>query len=647
MRLSRRTLLRTGMLAAAAPALGRLGQSASGPVAAQGAQQAAPGAAAPGAAAPSAPQWQHGLSLFDELRYPAGFQHFDYVNPSAPKGGVVRQLAIATTFDNFNPVVGAVKGTLAVGSALTTEGLMTAALDEVSTMYGLLAEAVAHPPDFSFAIYRLRPQARWHDGMPVTAEDVIFSFDAEKKYNPQLGAYYRHVTKAEKTGEREVTFTFDGPDNRELPQIVGELPVFPKHWWEGTDASGKKRDIGATTLEPPLGSGPYRIKEFVAGRSITYERVKDYWGRDLNVTVGSNNFDQVRYEYFRDSTVALEAFKGDQVDWRIENVAKNWATAYDFPAVRDKRVVLEEFPISDLGIMQAFVFNTRRPKFADARLRRAFNFAFDFDEMNKQLFFGQYHRITSYFDGTELASSGLPEGIELEILDTVRDQVPPEVFTTPYTNPGVGSPEKVRANVIEAVRLLKEAGYEIRDRKLVNVKTGEPLSVEMLIDDPTFERIVLFYKPQLERLGIAVTVRTVEDAQYENRLRQWNYDIIIQSWGQSLSPGNEQRGYWGSAAADMPGSQNYAGIKNPAIDKLIERIVFTKNRADLVAATKALDRVLLWNHFVVPQWTYGQVRTARWDRFSHPDTMPKYGRDSFPAIWWRDEAKAAKTGSRQ
>jgi microcin C transport system substrate-binding protein len=640
--LSRRTLLRTGMLAAAAPALGRLGQSASGPAAAQGAQQAAPGAAAP-----SAPQWQHGLSLFDELRYPAGFQHFDYVNPSAPKGGVVRQLAIATTFDNFNPVVGAVKGTLAVGSALTTEGLMTAALDEVSTMYGLLAEAVAHPPDFSFAIYRLRPQARWHDGMPVTAEDVIFSFDAEKKYNPQLGAYYRHVTKAEKTGEREVTFTFDGPDNRELPQIVGELPVFPKHWWEGTDASGKKRDIGATTLEPPLGSGPYRIKEFVAGRSITYERVKDYWGRDLNVAVGSNNFDQIRYEYFRDSTVALEAFKGDQVDWRIENVAKNWATAYDFPAVRDKRVVLEEFPISDLGIMQAFVFNTRRPKFADARLRRAFNFAFDFDEMNKQLFFGQYHRITSYFDGTELASSGLPEGIELEILDTVRDQVPPEVFTTPYTNPSVGSPEKVRANLIEAARLLKEAGYEIRDRKLINVKTGEPLSVEMLIDDPTFERIVLFYKPQLERLGIAVTVRTVEDAQYENRLRQWNYDIIIQSWGQSLSPGNEQRGYWGSAAADMPGSQNYAGIKNPAIDKLIERIVFTKNRADLVAATKALDRVLLWNNYVVPQWTYGKVRTARWDRFRHPDVMPKYGRDSFPTIWWWDEASAAKTGSRQ
>jgi microcin C transport system substrate-binding protein len=629
-RLSRRTIIRTGLLAAAAPALGRLPLPAA-------AQEAGAGA----------PEWKHGLSLFDELRYPTGFQHFDYVNPSAPKGGTVRMLAGGTTFDNFNAAVAAVKGTLAVGARLSTEALLVEAFDEVSTMYGLLAEAVAHPRDFSVVIYRLRPQARWHDGQPVTPDDVIFSFDAEKKYNPQLGAYYRHVTKAERTGEHEVTFTFDAPGNRELPQIVGQLSVFPKHWWEGTDAAGKNRDIGATTLEPPLGSGPYRVKEFVAGRSIVYERVKGYWGKDLNVAVGQNNFDEVRFEYFRDSSVALEAFKGGQADWRIENVAKNWATAYDFPAVKDMRVVKEEFPIADLGIMQAFVFNTRRPKFADARLRRAFNFAFDFDEMNKQLFYGQYHRISSYFEGTELASSGLPEGAELEILNAVRDQVPPEVFTTPYTNPSVGSPEKVRANLIEATRLLKDAGYEIRDRKLINVKTGEPLAVEMLLDDPTFERVALFYKPQLERLGIAVSVRTVEDAQYENRLRQWNYDIIIHSWGQSLSPGNEQRDYWGSAAADMAGSQNYIGIKNPAIDKLIDRVIFTKNRADLVAATKALDRVLLWNHFVVPQWTYGKVRTARWDRFSHPDTMPKYGRDSFPAIWWWDEAKAAKTGSRQ
>jgi microcin C transport system substrate-binding protein len=637
-RLSRRTIIRTGILAAAAPALGRIGLPA-------GAQESQ--ATTPGAVSPGAPQWRHGLSLFDELRYQAGFPHFDYVNPAAPKAGVVRQLSIRTTFDNFNPAVGAVKGSLAAGAGLVTEGLLTEALDEVASLYGLLVEAMAHPPDFAFVTYRLRPQARWHDGKPVTAEDVIFSFEAAKKYNPQLGAYYRHVVKAEKTGEREVTFRFDSPGNRELPTIVGELSVYPKHWWEGTDASGKKRDIGATTLEPPLGSGPYRIKEFVAGRSIVYERVKDYWGKDINATVGTNNFDEIRYEYFRDSTVALEAFKGDQIDWRIENIAKNWATAYDFPAVKDKRVVREEFPIANVGLMQAFVFNTRRPKFADSRLRRAFNLAFDFDEMNKQLFFGLYHRITSYFEGTELASSGLPEGAELEILNAVRDKVPPEVFTTPYSNPGGGGPEKVRANLIEATRLLKEAGYEIRDRRLVNVKTGEPLSVEVLIDDPSFERAVLFYKPQLERLGIALTARTVEDAQYQNRLRRWDYDMLMEGWAQSLSPGNEQRDFWGSAAADMAGSRNYAGIKNPAVDALIDRVIFAKNRADLVAATKALDRVLLWNNYVVPQWTYGKVMTARWDRFSHPDPMPKYGLDDFPSIWWWDAAKATKTGSRQ
>jgi microcin C transport system substrate-binding protein len=629
--LSRRSILRTGILAASAPALSRLGLPFAVPAAAQGAQ--------------AAPQWRHGLSLFDEVHYPADFKHFDYVNPNAPKGGVLRMLAIGTTFDNFNLAVGAVKGNLAIGTGFATEELMTEAFDEVSTMYGLLAEAVAHPPDFSSVIYRLRPQARWHDGKPVTPEDVIFSFEAEKKHNPQMGAYYRHVVKAEKTGDHEVTFTFDSPGNRELPQIVGQLRVFPKHWWEGTDRSGKKRDIGSTTLEPPLGSGPYRIKDFVAGRSIVYERVKDYWGKDLNVAIGQNNFDEIRFEYFRDTTVALEAFKGDRADWRIENVAKNWATEYDFPAVKDKRVVKEEFPIADSGNMQAFVFNTRRPKFSDPRVRRAFDFAFDFEDMNKQLFYSQYHRITSYFDGTELASSGLPEGAELEILNTVRDQVPREVFTTPYSNPPAGT-DKQRANLIEATRLLKEAGYEIRDRKLTNLKTGEPLSAEFLLAEPTFERVVLFYKPQLDRLGITVTVRTVDNSQYENRLRRWDYDMIVHTWGESLSPGNEQRDHWGSAAADDVGSQNYAGIKNPAIDKLIERVIFTMNRAELVAATRALDRVLLWNHYVVPQWTYGKVRTARWDRFGHPEVMPKYGRDLFPTIWWWDAAKAAKTGSR-
>jgi len=592
------------------------------------------------------PLWRHALSLFGEVKYPAGFKRFDYVNADAPKGGTVRQIQVGT-FDNFNIVVSGVKGSIAASVQLIYESLLTASLDEVSTEYGALAESVSHPDDFSYVIYRLRPQAKWHDGMPVTPEDVIFSLDAFKKHHPFYSAYYRHVAKAEKSGERDIKFTFDSTGNRELPQIVGQLIILPKHWWEGTDSEGRKRDVSATTLEKPLGSGPYRIKDFAAGRTVTLERVQEYWGRDLGFSIGRNNFDELRYEYFRDGSVALEAFKGDQVDWRTENSAKNWATAYDFPAVKNKRVLLEEFPNRSSGVMQAFALNLRRPKFSDPRVRRALNYAFDFEEMNKQIFFGQYNRISSYFDGMEeLMATGLPQGKELEILETVRAEVPAEVFTKPYTNPVGGNPEAVRENLREAVRLLKEAGYEVRDRKLVDVKSGAQFAIELLTQQPDFERVMLFYKPSLERLGFAVSVRTIDPIQYENRLRSWDFDVITQSWGQSLSPGNEQREDWGSQAADMAGSRNVVGIKNPAIDKLIDRVIFARDRADLVAATKALDRVLLWNHYVVPQWNYPKVRTARWDRFGRPAELPKYGLSGFPALWWFDADKAAKNGNR-
>ncbi len=599
----------------------------------------------PAQAQTAEPAWRHALSLFGEVKYPAGFKRFDYVNPDAPKGGTVRQISVGT-FDNFNLTVAGVKGSLASAVQFIYESLMTPSLDEVSTEYGSLAELVSHPEDFSFVVYRLRAQAKWHDGKPVTPEDVIFSLDSFKKHHPQYSAYYRHVVKAEKTGERDIKFTFDAPGNRELPQIVGQLTIMPRHWWEGTDSEGRKRDISATTLEKPLGSGPYRIKEFVAGRTVTLERVKEYWGRDLGFAIGRNNFDELRYEYFRDGSVALEAFKGDQVDWRTENSAKNWATAYDFPAVNDKRVLLEEFPNRSSGIMQAFAMNIRREKFRDPRVRRALNFAFDFEEMNKQIFFDQYKRISSYFDGTELASSGLPDGKELEILETVRAEVPAEVFTKAYTNPVGGNPEAVRENLREGLRLLKEAGYEVRERKLTDSRTGKQFELELLNADPSFERVMLFFKPSLERLGITVSVRTIDPTQYENRLRSWDFDIVVSSWGQSLSPGNEQREYWGSQAADMAGSRNIIGIKNPAIDKLIERVIFTKDREDLVAATKALDRVLLWNNYVVPQWNYPKVRTARWDRFGRPSELPKYGQSGFPTLWWFDADKAARNGRR-
>jgi microcin C transport system substrate-binding protein len=629
---TRRRLLHSGALIAAAPAIKVL--TGASPIEAARAQTG-----------PTDLKWRHGLSLFGDVKYPGGFKRFDYVNPDAPKGGAVRQIALGT-FDNFNPVVSGVKGSIAGAVGLIYESLTTPSLDEVSSEYGALAESVGYPDDFSFVTYRLRAEARWHDGKPVTPDDVIFSLNSFKTHHPQYAGYYRHVVKAEKTGNRDVTFTFDAPGNRELPQIVGQLMVLPKHWWEGTNNAGTKRDISATTLEAPLGSAAYRIKGFEAARSVTLERVKDYWGRDLNFNVGRNNFDELRYEYFRDGTVALEAFKGDQVDWRIENVAKNWAMAYDFPAVKDGRVVLEEFPNRSSGVMQAFALNIRRDKFRDARVRRALNFAFDFETMNQQLFFGQYKRIASFFEGTELASSGLPEGRELEILETVRAEVPAEVFTTPYSNPVAGSADAVRSNLREGMKLLKEAGYEVRGGKQVDGKTGAPFEIELLSEDPSFERVLLSYKPSLERMGLTVSIRTIDPTQYENRLRTWDFDVVVVSWPESLSPGNEQREFWGSHAADMPGSRNVVGIKNPAIDKLIERVIFTKDRADLVAATKALDRVLLWNNYVVPQWTYLKMRTARWDRFGRPAEMPKYGLSAFPALWWYDAGKAAKIGKR-
>jgi microcin C transport system substrate-binding protein len=589
-------------------------------------------------------EWRHALSLMDEPKYSAGFAHFDYVNPSAPKGGVLR-LGAQGTFDSFNVFVAGVKGEVEGGIGLIYDTLMVQSTDEVGTEYGLLAEAVRHPPDHSSVAYRLRPEARWHDGKPVTAADVVFSFETLKANDPQSAFYYKNVAKAEATGEREVTFTFSEKGNRELPQIVGQLRVMPKHWWEGTGPDGRRRDVTQTTLEPPLGSGPYRLKGFEAGRTATYERVPDYWARDLNVNRGRHNFGEIRYEYYRDGTVLLEAFKGDRIDWRTENSARNWAVGYDFPARREGRVVLEEFPLRALGVMQAFAFNLRRDKFRDPRVRRAFNFAFDFEDMNRTLFYGAYRRIDSYFYGTELASSGLPEGQERAILEGLRGKIPESVFTMPYANPVGGGPEATRANLREADRLLKEAGWELKDRRRVNAKTGEALTVELLGNDPNDERIFLVYKPALERLGIGVSVRIVDPAQYTNRLRAFDYDVIIDLWPQSLSPGNEQREFWGSAAAGRPGSRNTLGIKDEAIDALIEKIVFAADRAELVAATKALDRVLLHHHFVVPQFWSGTVRTARWDRFGRPEKLPKYGASGFPTIWWYDEAKAAKAGA--
>lgn len=584
-------------------------------------------------------RWRHGLSLTGTLKYPEGFSRTDYVNPNAPKGGTVR-LSQDGTFDSFNSTIP--RGTPAPVDGYLLMPLFEDTMDEVSTAYGAIADAVSHPDDFSSVTYRINPRARWHDGQPITPEDVIWTMETVRRNDPRRAFYYRNITKVEKTGEREVTFTFDAPGNREKPFIVGQLQIMPRHWWEGTDAQGRRRDVTQTTLEPPLGSGPYRVRSVTAGRSLVLERVRDWWAADLPVYVGKHNFDEIRYEFFRDDTVELEAFKADQIDWRQENVARNWATAYDFPAVRENRVVRETFENRVSTGMQAVILNLRLPKFQDMRVRRALIHMFDFETMNAQLMFGSYRRTTSFFVNTELASSGLPEGAELAFLETVRGQVPPEVFTTPFTLPTGGTPNAQRDNLREALRLMREAGFEVRERRMVNARTGEPFRIELLLNGPTFERHALAFKASLERLGVDLQLRVVDTAQYINRLRERNFEAILGSYGQSLSPGNEQREYWGSEAADRPGSANRAGIKSTAIDALIDRVVFARDRTELVAATRALDRVLLHNHFMIPTWFHGKVWTARWDRFGRPDPMPTYGVSGFPTIWWYDRDRAAR-----
>lgn len=590
------------------------------------------------ASALQAQEKRYATSLIGTPKYGPDFKHFDYVKPDAPRGGTVR-ISETGTFDTFNLIP--YKGTKPRGLGLIYDQLMVGSLDEASTEYPQIAEWVSYPPDFGSVTYKLRDEARWHDGKPVTPEDVIFSLDVFKKYNAQLAFYYKNVTEAKKTGEREVTFYFDQKNNRELPQIVGQLTVLPKHFYENAD--GTPRDPSKTWLDVPLGGGAYKIKSFEAGRYITFERVKDYWADKLPVNVGQNNFDEIRYDYFGDRQVAFEAFKAGQIDYFDENSAKNWATAYDFPALNAGKVIKNgDIRLKNPQPMQAFVLNTRRQKFSDPRVRQAFNLAFNFEWMNKNLFYGQYTRTSSFFENTELAARGLPQGKELEILETVRDQVPPEVFTTEYKNP-VNDANSVidRRNWREAVKLLAEAGWDVKNGALINAKTGEQLTADFLLVQPDFVRIVEPYKQALEKLGIKVSVRVVDAAQYQARVDEFDFDIITGGFAQSESPGNEQRDFWGSAAADRPGSQNRIGIKNPAVDKLVDRIIFAKDRDELVAASRALDRVLLWNHYVVPQFFSPNERIAYWNKYSHPETLPSRS-VGFPSVWWYDEAKAAK-----
>jgi microcin C transport system substrate-binding protein len=590
-----------------------------------------------GASLAQEPAWRHATSLNEEPKYPADFTRFDYVNPDAPKGGVVR-LSDTGGFDTLNPILA--RGNPAPGLGLVYETLMTSSLDEVSAMYGLIADAMKYPDDFSSVTFRLRPEAKWHDGQPITPEDVVWSFEKLIELNPPQKFYYQHVTKAEVTGEHEVTFTFDQTGNRELPHIVGQLLILPKHWWEGTDANGKQRSIANATLEPPLGSGPYRVDRVVAGKTMVYRRVDDYWGKDLPVSIGQDNFDELRYEVFLDETVAFEAFKADVYDWRDENSAKRWATQYDIPAVRNGHIVKEELENAyrDNGVMVGFIPNLRRPLFQDWRVRRALNFAFDFETLKRTLFYGQYERINSFFYGTDLAASGLPQGQELEILEGVKDQVPASVFTTEYVNPVGGDPQKERENLRQALTLLQEAGYKLQGRQLVDAN-GKQLSFEVILNGPTIEPVALAYQANLRKIGVDMQVRSIDTPQYIERIRSHDFDMTYSGWAQSLSPGNEQRDFWGSAAADSESSRNYGGIKDPAVDALIEKVVLARDRAELEAATRALDRVLMANQYVIPSYALRHSRIARWDRFARPAELPFYSL-GFPTVWWWDEARA-------
>lgn len=579
----------------------------------------------------------HALSLVGEPKFPADYKHFDWVNPNAPKGGTVR-LWQEGSFDSLNTFT--IQGEEAVGLGLLFDSLMVTSADEPSTEYCLVCESVSYPADYSSVTFKLRPEARFHDGKPITVEDVIFSLEAQKSANPQTAQYYLHVTGAKKTGDNEVTFSFDTKGNRELPQIVGELTIIPKHWWEAKDTNGNARDIKKSSLEVPLGSGPYRIGTVVPGRTIIYKRAADWWAKDLPVAKGQWNFEEVRYEYFRERTAAFEAFKSGQIDMWPENTAKAWATDYTFPAIQNGAVRKDAFPIQRVAGMQAWVPNMRRAQFQDLRVRRALNLAFNFEAMNEQIMYAQYTRTQSFFDNSELKSKGLPQGRELAILTEVKDQIPAEVFTTEYKNPVGGTDAQMRPNLAEAAKLFTAAGWIVKGRQLVNAK-GEPFRIEILLNSPAFERHAGRYIDDLKKLGIEASIRTVDSAQYQRRIRSFDFDMVVGSFGQSISPGNEQRFFWGSASADQEGSRNLAGIKNPAIDKIIDRVIFAKDRADLVAATHALDRVLLWNAYLVPMWHYPYDRLAWWDRFGRPDKLPSQS-VSFQRVWWFDAAKGGK-----
>ncbi|MEX0582573.1 MAG: extracellular solute-binding protein [Sneathiella sp.] len=571
----------------------------------------------------------HGLSLAGPLKYGPDFTHLDYVNPDAPKGGDVKLSAVGG-FDNLNPYIS--RGQAANGLGLTFETLLTQSYDDPSAEYGLVAESVEVAEDLSFAIFNMRPEARFHDGSPITADDVIFSLDAVKESGtPLFRYYYADVESAEKLDDHRIKFNFSGPPNRELPQIVGQLlPILSKKYFE-------THEFEETTLTPILGSGPYRVKDFEANRYITYERVPDYWGADLPINVGRYNFDTLRYDFYRDTAVLLEAFKAGEYDYRSENSAKNWATGYDFPAVKKGLVILEEVPNERSAGMQGYAFNLRREKFQDPALREALIYAFDFEWLNRNIFYDQYSRTNSFFENSIMAATGQPSAEELAILEPYRNQLPQRIFGPAFQAPVTDGSGQDRAPLRQAKKILNDAGWNVENGKLIDPNTSKPLTIEFLMYDPNSLRITGPYIKNLKKLGIDASSRVVDSAQYTERLRNYDFDMTTAGFGQSISPGNEQREFWGSAAGQRPGSRNVMGINDPVIDALIENLIAAPTYDDLIPAVRALDRVLTWNFYVVPQFHAAYDRIAYWNKFGHTEMNPSQGPDILS--WWVDPEK--------
>jgi microcin C transport system substrate-binding protein len=578
----------------------------------------------------------HAIAMHGEPKYPDSFQYVDYANPDAPKGGKII-LSSTGSYDSFNPFI--LKGTAAAGIGNLYETLTTGSSDEAFTEYGLIAKTIEWPDDRSWVAFTIREEAVWHDGKKISPEDVIWTFNTlMEKGHPFYKYYYGDVVEVIQENDNKVRFNFKGNTNLELPLIVGQLPVLPKHYWTN-------KNFEETSMDIPIGSGPYKIKNFDAGRTITYELDSDYWGKNIPIKKGTENFGVIQYEYYKDRSIEREAFKSGDIDLFSENTSKDWATSYDTPAVQNGLIKKELIEHQNPQGMQGFAFNTRKEIFEDKRVREALSYAFDFEWTNKNLFYNAYKRTNSFFENSELASSGVPSGRELDLLNDYRELLPQKLFQEEYNPPKTDGSGFMRKELQEATKLLQDAGWELQEGKLINKKSGSKFEFELLLVSPAFERIVLPFKDNLAKLGIDVSVRTIDSAQYQNRLDGFDFDMIVSTFSQSLSPGNEQRNFWGSDAAKTNGSRNIIGISNEVIDSLIEKVISAKDREDLIVTTRALDRVLLWNHYVIPQWHISAYRTLYWDIFDKPSVRPKYSLGT--NTWWVDADKASTIDQRK